>query len=842
MSYLRTSPIWRTTTIIRLNLRRDGGSTVADVPQVLEGIRVVDVTTGPVGGIATMVLADFGADVVKVEPPGGDRFRALAASPLWLRGKRSVTADLATDTGRADVWRIVAAADVLVVSGPPSRSRRWGLDADAALALQPELVHCSITGWGPLGPLAEVPAYEAAVAARSGRMMAFQRQLRRGGPVFTSVPVAGHVAAHGAVQGIAAALLARSRGGGGQRVETSLLQGLLPFDLVELLLVEMAERSGLDAPDITAAGGDMPTLNYHPVRTADGRWIQCGNLLEHLLMAFLDATDLLGALLADERFTAPPGTWDEVTVDAARNMILVRLQERSADEWMEAFRDNGHVAAEPFLTTAEALWHPDIVGAGDIVTLDDPVHGPVRTIGPIAELTATPAAVGKPAPRAGDHDGIRLFEGIGAPGSGPKPSDALRHSDGCPLDGITVVEFATIIAAPLATTMLADLGARVIKVELIDGDPYRHLIPGGTPVAKTSAGKASICIDVKHEEGRRIAADLARTADVVVHNARPGVPERLGLGDEQLRAANPHLVWVAVSGYGRRSAAAGRPSTHPCAGAATGGAAFQAGPALTAPCETLDDVREISRQLMRANESNPDPNTAVVTAAAVTLALLARERFGVGQAVYVNMLAANLYANADDALAYSGKPDRAASDDELHGPAALYRLYRAGEGWLFLAAGSDAEWARVTAVLDRPDLRADQRFATAAGRAAHEAELATELADSLGKRSAGDWEARFAAAGVAGVRADASTPGPFFAHHEQVLANGFTPDCTHARFGPYRRWGPVVRVNGGPPVLGPGVLAGENTDEILASLGCTPTEIAALRADGVVASEPVEWE
>ena len=596
------------------------------MPQVLEGIRVVDVTSGPVGGMATMVLADFGADVVKVEPPGGDRFRALAASPLWLRGKRSVTADLATDAGRADVQQLVEAADVLVVSGPPSRSRRWGLDAAAALAIQPALVHCSITGWGPLGPLAEVPGYEAAVAARSGRMMAFHRQLRHGGPVFTAVPVAGHVAAHGAVQGIAAALLARARGGGGQRVETSLLQGLLPFDLVELLLVEMSERSGLEAPDITAAGGDLPTLNYHPVRTADGRWIQCGNLLEHLLMAFLDATDLVGELFADDRFTAPPGTWDEATVDAARNMILIRLQERSADEWMEIFRANGHVAAEPFLTTSEALSHPDIVAAGDIVTIEDPVHGPVRTIGPIAELTATPAVIGQPAPRPGEHDGIGVFEGnrvSEARFRAPRHSDDLQHSDGRPLDGITVVEFATIIAAPLATTMLADLGARVIKVELIDGDPYRHLVAGGTPVAKTSAGKESICIDLKHDEGRRIAFELAGAADVVVHNARPGVPERLGLGDEQLRAANPGLVWVSVTGYGRHSAAAGRPSTHPCAGAATGGAAFQAGPALSAPCETLDDVREISRQLMRANESNPDPNTAVVTAAAVTLAVLA---------------------------------------------------------------------------------------------------------------------------------------------------------------------------------------------------------------------------
>ena len=785
-----------------------------------------------------MVLADFGADVIKVEPPGGDRFRRLAAAPLWLRGKRSVIADLGTVDGRADTHALVGTADVVVVGGPPSRARRWGLDADSALELRPDLVHCSITGWGPAGPLAEVPGYDAAVQARSGRMLCFERQLRRGGPVFAAVPVASHVAAMGAVQGIAAALFARARGGGGQRVETSLLQGVLPFDLVELLLVEMAERSGLEAPNITSAGGDLPTLNYHPVRAKDGRWIQCGNLLEHLLMAFLEATDLLGEMLIDERFVEPPGTWDEATVEAARDMILLRLQERTADEWMDVFRVNGNVAAEPYLTTEEGLHHPDLVAGGDIVTYDDPAVGPVRTIGPLAELTETPAVIGRPAPAPGEHTAEVRVEVAAA---GPAPASPGATSGGAPLDGITVVEVATIIAAPLSTALLADLGARVIRIETLDGDPYRHLIAGGTPVAKTSAGKESICLDLKTEEGRRIAFELARTADVVVHNGRPGVPERLGLGEERLRAVKPDLVWVSLTGYGRHSPSARRPATHPCAGAVSGGAALQAGRAVTDPCETLAEVREISRQLMRANESNPDPNSAVVGAAAILLALLARERFGVGQAVYINMLAANMYANADDALTYAGKPRRPVSDDELMGFGPQYRLYRTTDGWLFLAVGGDGEWARCCAVLGRDDLASDPRFATAAGRLANDVALTAELTATLARSSAGDWERRFVEAGVAGVRADAATPGPFFAHDPQMLANDFAPECTHTRFGPHRRWGPVVRVNGGLDSYRAGVLAGEQTDALLRSLGHSDAEIAALRASRIVASEPVAW-
>jgi crotonobetainyl-CoA:carnitine CoA-transferase CaiB-like acyl-CoA transferase len=616
---------------------------------------------------------------------------------------------------------------------------------------------------------------------------------------------------------------------------------VLPFDLVELLLVEMIERSGLEVPNLTTAGGDMPTLNYHPVRTGDGRWIQCGNLLEHLLLAFLDATDLLGELLVDERFTAPPAAWDEATIDVARDRILLRMQERTAAEWMAIFRANGNVAAEEYLTTTEALHHPDIVGNGDIVTLDDPAHGPVRTIGPIAELTATPASIGRPAPRPGADTAAVLATLDDELAAAPAPAPAAAPAQGRPLEGITVVEFATIIAAPLGTAMLADLGARVIKVELIDGDPYRHLVAAGTPAAKTTAGKESICIDLKQDEGRRIARELAAHADVVVHNARPGVPERLGLGAAQLRADHPGLVWVSLTGYGPHSPGAARPATHPCAGAATGGAGYQSGGAVTAPCATLDDVREMSRRLVRANESNPDPCTAVVVAEAVVLALLARERFGVGQDVHVNMLTANMYANFDDALDYAGKPPRPAPDEELTGLRAGYRLYRTGEGWLFLAADSDDEWARCWQALDRPELAADPRFATAAARASHDDDLTATVADLLGKRPADAWEERLVAARVAGVRADASTPGPFFAHHAQVLANDMAPECTHTRFGTHRRWGPIVRVGGGTGAYGPGVLAGEHTDDLLAAVGHDAAAIAALRQARVVSSEPVVW-
>ena len=782
----------------------------------LDGIRVIDTSTGPVGGITTMVLADFGADVIKIEPPGGDRFRSLTSAPVWLRGKRSVVLDLRHE--RETLHDLVRGADVLVVSGPPKRAAAWGIDADAAERLQPSLVHCSITGWGTSGPLADIPAYDAIVAARSGRMMAFERQLRRGGPVFAALPVLSHAAAHGAVQGIASGLFARERTGQPQRVHTSLLQGALPYDLIDLLLVEVAKRTGVVGPGLASMGGDLPTLNYHPLLAADGRWIQCGNLLEHLFMSCLDAMGLLSEMLTDDRFVESPSMWSPDTIEVARNLMLERAMTKPADEWMKLFRENGNVAAEIFHTTAEALHHPDLVGNGDVVEYDDPHVGRMRTVGPIAHMTATPAAIRRPGPRVGEHTTEVLNEL--APGARHEPHTGYAQvgeptPPGRPLDGVVIVEFATIIAAPLATSLLADLGARVIRVEGLDGDPYRQLVPGGGPAVKTTAGKESICVDLKTAQGQAIADQLIQRADVLVHNYRPGVPERLGIGYDALRVRYPQLIWVAVNGYGPDGPGARRPATHPCAGAAMGAALYQAGVAGAGACTSLDDVREQARQLMRANESNPDPSTSVVVASAVTLALAARQRHGLGQAVFVNMMAANAHANVDDFIEYAGRPPRPAIDADMFGTEPGYRLYRTADGWVFLAATTDAEW---------------RRFGDAVGP--------FESLEALFlTRSATDWEALLAAAGVACVQADESAPGPFFSSNVHVTLNGLNPPAEHARFGAYRRWGPLATVNGRRDRYGPGVLAGEHTDRLLSELGYEQAARLQLFAERIVASE-----
>ncbi|MFQ5698226.1 MAG: CaiB/BaiF CoA transferase family protein [Myxococcota bacterium] len=812
------------------------------MPAPLEGLRVIDLSIGPAGGLATTVLVDFGAEGIKVERPGGDPFRSLAAAPMWLRGKRSVVCDLKSREGRRALQRLTEGADIVVTTFAPGRARELGADPETLCKRNPALIYCAISAWGPRGPYAHYPGWEGLVAAKSGRMRAFEGQKPRPGPSFAAVPVATHAAAQGAVQGILAALLARERDGRGRVVETSLLRALLPYDLMGLPLVQLIAREPERFSGLPEIGGGMPTLNYHPVRARDGRWIQLGNLLEHLFYAFLECTGLLSELLQDESYQGPPERWSRDALEHARDRILGRMQERDADDWMRVFRANGNVAAEIFGSARQALEHPDLLANRDVATHVHPDLGPVRQPGVIAHLRETPGRAGGPAPRVGEHSASVLAElprsrAVGSAGAraGPPP--------GRPLEGVCVLEISTIIAAPLAASMLGDLGARVIKIEPIGGDPFRAMGIGptvGLMASKTNASKESICVDLKSDEGAAIARDLIQRADILIHNFRPGVPERLGIGWEQASALQPGLVWVAVNGYGPEAPGARRPSAHPCPGAAMGGALRQAGAGLLpTPDAALEEVREVARQLMRANEANPDPNTSAVVASSALLGLCARQRHGVGQPIFVNMLEANAWANADECVEYAGRPAAAQVDPDLLGLDACYRLYPTRKGWVFLAIVTDREWRAFCEAVGRDAWAQDPRFDARDSRCAHREVLSEELARLFESRDAESWEERLVARGVGCVRADGAHSGEFFAFDPHALANDLAPPARHARFGDLRRFGPLVVCDGGAEAYGPGVLAGEHTDSILAEIGRSAAQIAWLRSKGVVASEPL---
>lgn len=808
-----------------------------------DGLKVVDFSWGMTGGIATMVLADFGAEVIKVEPPRGDPFRSAPGFLLWNRGKKSVALDLKTDDGREQAHRLAEWADVVVESFRPTVADRLGIGYERLSEINPGLVYCSISGFGQKGPYRHYKGYEGVVAAKTARMMAFAGQTKRPGPVFEALMVGSHAASQAAVQGILAALLVREKTGRGQWVQTSLAQGLIPYDLGGLFMRQFVRKlPHMFQVDPFANAYRLPSLQYLPVQTKDGRWIQMANNMERLFQAWIRAIGLW-ELYEDPRFMNAPALTEE-NREIMRDILLRKMRERTLDEWMDLFIKDGNVAAEPFLSTQDGMKHDQVIWNRLVVDTEDPRVGKMKQLGVIADLYETPGEVRGPAPDLGQHSDEVLSRlgtnGQRAATNGRQPlvSPTLRH----PLSGITVLELATVIAGPYSTVLLADLGARVIKIEPTEGDAGRHM--GGSTgllAVKTTSGKESICIDLKTEQGQAIVHKLIERADVLVHNYRPGVPERLGIDYETVKRINPSMVYIYVGAYGATGPHSARPGFHPIPGALLGGALWQAGRAMPPPPDkelTWEELKEVSRWLFRANEANPDPNTSMAAATAVMLGLYARSKTGKGQAGQVTMLGGNAYANADDFFSYEGKPERPLVDAECYGLNALYRLYEARESWVFLACVFEEEWQAFCRTIGRTDLLNDPRFATAEARRANDEALAQILGGIFAERPADEWEQMLIAADVACVRADGRVnPGDFFESDPHAWENGMIQETDHIRFGTYWRNGGLVHFSEMPGRFGPAVLAGQHTRQIMRELGYSNEEIEDYKRRGIV-----NWE
>ncbi len=234
--------------------------------------------------------------------------------------------------------------------------------------------------------------------------------------------------------------------------------------------------------------------------------------------------------------------------------------------------------------------------------------------------------------------------------------------------------------------MLADLGATVIKVEPLSGDPYRRM-PLNENMIRAFQGKKNIGLNLKSEEGLKLFYEMVRKADVVMHNYRPGVPDRLKIDYETLKAIKPDLVYVYAGSYGSVGPDRFRAAFNPTMGAFSGNSVFQSG-----------------EGNVPKGDQSPDPIGGSGVATGIMLGLAARVLTGKGQYIETSMMNSNVTCNSDDALIYEGKPPRQVPGKDQLGLEARYRLYECAEGWVFLAARFDAEFALLCQALgrDRP--------------------------------------------------------------------------------------------------------------------------------------------
>jgi crotonobetainyl-CoA:carnitine CoA-transferase CaiB-like acyl-CoA transferase len=427
-------------------------------------------------------------------------------------------------------------------------------------------------------------------------------------------------------------------------------------------------------------------------------------------------------------------------------------------------------------------------------------------------FSETPSVCDRPAPALGAHQGE--LEEIMASwraslDAGGGDASAERGAVGRPpLEGVTIVEAATFIASPLGALLLGEMGARVIKVESLEGDGYRLT---GLENSHVTQGKESLSVDLKTTEGREIVQRIVANSDVFLHNFRPGVTERLGVDYETLRAINPSLVYIYGASYGSRGAESHRTAFHSTPNALCGGGIFQAG----AGNPPVDD-------------SYPDPCAALGVGVALAVGLLAKSRFGVGQYMETTMLCSSGWVHSNRILQYLKRPDLPDVDQGQHGLHALYRLYKCSDGWVFLAAPLDRDWTRVKDVLGDDLTLAGNGYDTASQRAENDDRLSVALSDLFALKPAAYWEERLRTGGVSASSAADCT------FEEFALRADYIEPRTHPVFGDFWRLRPRVRFPDRANRQGDPCLVGEHTLSLLTERGYSNEAIDQLRQSRVV--------
>lgn len=393
-----------------------------------------------------------------------------------------------------------------------------------------------------------------------------------------------------------------------------------------------------------------------------------------------------------------------------------------------------------------------------------------------------------------------------------------------PLEGVRVLDLTRVLAGPFCTMMLLDLGAEVVKVEVPGvGDDSRAFGPfkNGQSLyfLNINRGKQSVALDLKSAEGKALLLELAKKSDVIVENFRPGTMEKLGLGWETLKAANPRLIYAAVSGFGHTGPDSGRPA-YDILVQAMGGVMSITGWPDSPPT--------------RVGLSMGDITAAIFGSSGVLAALYQREKTGLGQKVDVAMLDCQLAILENALVRYQVDGKAPAPLGTRHPTITPFQAFRAADAWFVVAVGNDALWKTFCAAVKRADLLADPRFATNGERTKHYEDLIPELERLFAAKAASEWLALLEAAGV--PAAPVNSVDKVMMDRQLIARNMFvTVDDPAA--GAVTIPGNPIKMESVPesPTRPRAPALGEHSDAVLkAVLGLDDGAIAELRAKGVV--------
>lgn len=747
---------------------------------MLDGLRVVDLSSGIAGPMATQLMAEYGADVIKVERPDGDQFRASAFFATANRSKRGVTLDLKRTEDLGRLGGLLATSDVLVHGLRPDKAQRLGLDDRTLAERFPRLVVSSVLGYPHGHADASRPGYDILVQARSGAMDELIGN--RPGPIFMRLPLPSWLATHLVTAGVLARLVARDAVGRGGPAHTSLLQGMLATLMPIWNRAERPSQALADKIPLTRGGEGMLRCMF---QCADGEWMQIATLTGYTEHPLVIET----MLDAGHDFIAVEG-W--APTDEELEIYRDVFRRRPRAEWIAAF-DEGDVPVGAVEGLGSVFDDPQAIANGYVVEVDDPAWGPVKQIGAPFH-TDPPAVVKRPAPLIGEHNDDS-FAAPAAPFEHICPDRGrLRR----PLEGIRVLDFGMYVAGPSGPLLMADLGADVIKVEpALGGDRVRNF---ETLYVGVNRGKRSIAIDLTDDRSRPVLERLIKSADIIHHNLRLPAARKLGLDYETVHELNPRAVVCHVSAYGHTGEKKDWPGYDPTASAASGWS-LESGARTGRPVWYRFGIWDVQ--------------SGMASVTPTLMALLRRSVTGEGSFVSASMLGVAALTNSATMLLGDGElAPYPRIDDEQTGLDYGYRIYRlAHDSWVAVCALTSSQRADLRKIAGVQD---DQ--------------------DLPGALSACDPEWFIKELDAAGVPSE-----PVVRDHEQQFfdseagSGGLATSYLHPEYGRLEQPGALWNFGDLELQLDiPPAVVGQHTDEILAGLGYSAEDIANLESAGIV--------
>jgi crotonobetainyl-CoA:carnitine CoA-transferase CaiB-like acyl-CoA transferase len=633
----------------------------------LDGIRVIDFGQYVAGPLVAELLAQNGAEVVHIDPPGGPRLDGLPDAYL-NRGKRRTVLDLHRKRDLETARRLCAGADVVVENFRPGVMARLGLGSADLTATDPGLVYCSLPGFAASDPRSSLPAWEGLVLSAT----AGYRRLHghwdwkarihnevddQSRPLFTALPIASNTAALLAALRIVSALYRRERTGRGAVLEVPLAEAML-------------EVVGfhLEMPDFVGPREDLPKAFLGSFRCSDGRYFDQVPY-PRFVRKLLEAAGEWDAWCADGLSDLSRVFFDPEVKYVADRRFADLISTRPAEYWEKLVLEHGSSAVQ-VRTPQEWLNNEHARQSRTVVGVEDPEFGRLLMAGTALDLSETPTSIVPRSLPDGDADEV-----LALPARPARTAATATGREEAPLAGVSVLEFSQVVAGPITGRLLADLGAEVVKIAnpAPDGNNGFH-------GSYTNRGKQTALLNLQDPDELATVRAAAAASDVLLQNYAYGAIERYGLSYDELQAERGDLVYVSMGAYSRSGPWSHRRGHENQAVAVTGLSTRYGG----------DGGWPVYQPYLIC-----DVGTGIMGAFAAALGLYHRARTGTGQHISTSLthlatLHQGIYLFAGDNVA-ARLPEPSGLD--ARGWSSLQRLYRAADGWLFLAAAPDQRQA-----------------------------------------------------------------------------------------------------------------------------------------------------